>query len=618
LPPVPSKPHASPAEKESLHPTADRRDGGPHFHPPASAHAGAASDPQASPTDHLKIVPAARAERERIRQRAFELASQCDRGRPLGRHWIESQARTILTELQLPESYLGWAMVAVSSAFWREQVETIPFQRRLLLLPHCLRNSATCPAEYNEEGLLCRECGACRLSEFRATARQKGYQVLIAEGSPAVIDIILRGEADAILGAACLNSLEKAFGKILLAGIPCMAVPLLHNSCRDTTTDEDWVREMIDTPHRSGKPAAPTYMHLLRQARRMFEPDELRRLLPRVRTGSEADAANGHPRDDADPMAVTETIAHDFLQRGGKHLRPFITLAAYDAMRGGTAVGPEGSVCAARLSDPVYRIALAIEVFHKASLVHDDIEDDDPFRYGRPTLHRKHGVPAAINVGDYLIGLGYRLVAEQRQWLSTEAVADILGRLAEAHIKLCEGQGAELAWRESAHKALPPLETLKIYALKTAPAFEAALYAGLRLAGPVVVERETVARLARHLGVAFQILNDLDDWAGEQPNKRTRGGDALGRRPTVLWALALENLDPEGRRELEMLVARPPDPSAPVVDAVRQLYERAGVFEQARALVAKHRQRAHEIAATILPPPLAQLLHYLADTVLEG
>jgi len=580
-----------------------------------------------SASEHLKVVPQARIDRERIRQRAAKLVANSDRGRPLLRSWIETHSRNILAELGLPESHLGWTMVAIASAFWREQVENIPPQRRLLLLPHCLRDSAQCQAEYDEHGLACRDCGACRLSEFRAVAQQKGYQVLIAEGSPAVVDVILRGEADAILGAACLTSLEKAFGKILLAGIPCMAVPLLHNSCRDTATDEDWVREMIDTPHRGGAATAPTYMHLLRLARRMFDPQEFGRLVPRWRTTAGNGAGRGsrtssteaiaRPQDASHPLALTQTIARDFLERGGKHLRPFITLAAYDAMRGGRAFDGDGAGWAARIPDPVRRIALAIEVFHKASLVHDDIEDDDPFRYGLPTLHRRHGVPAAINVGDYLIGLGYRLVAEQRPWLSTEAVADILARLAEAHTRLCEGQGAELAWRDVNCKSLPPQEALKIYALKTAPAFEAALFAGMRLAGQVGAEREPCARLARHLGVAFQILNDLDDWTLDPPNKRTQGSDALGRRPTVLWALALENLDAAGRRELEAVAQRTPDRPAETIETVRRLYQRAGVFEQAQALVHRHRQRTHEIADSISPRPLSQLLHYLADTVLE-
>ena len=95
------------------------------------------------------------------------------------------------------------------------------------------------------------------------------------------------------------------------------------------------------------------------------------------------------------------------------------------------------------------RTALAIEAFHKASLVHDDIEDDDTFRYGRATLHRQYGVAAAINVGDYLLGLGYRLVGRERKELGGDCTADIVNRLADAHLKLSEGQGAELLWRDA-------------------------------------------------------------------------------------------------------------------------------------------------------------------------
>ena len=105
----------------------------------------------------------------------------------------------------------------------------------------------------------------------------------------------------------------------------------------------------------------------------------------------------------------------------------------------------DGAAAAAQLPDAVKRIALAIEIFHKASLVHDDVEDDDRFRYGQPALHRHYGVAAAVNVGDYLIGLGYRLAAAQREALGAEATADILAQFADAHTRLCEGQGAELS-----------------------------------------------------------------------------------------------------------------------------------------------------------------------------
>src|SRR5205807_6137372 len=127
------------------------------------------------------------------------------------------------------------------------------------------------------------------------------------------------------------------------------------------------------------------------------------------------------------------------------------TLAAYDALKGAKGTRSADNV---DLPDAVRRAALSIEAFHKASLVHDDIEDDDSFRYGHETLHRRHGVPAAINVGDYLIGLGYRLVARERKELGGDCAADILNRLAEAHLKLSEGQGAELLWRDARDKSL--------------------------------------------------------------------------------------------------------------------------------------------------------------------
>jgi geranylgeranyl pyrophosphate synthase len=438
---------------------------------------------------------------------------------------------------------------------------------------------------------------------------------LIAEGSPIVMQIILAGHVDAVLGVACLDSLEKALEKILMVGLPAMAVPLLAATCRHTSTDEDWVREMIETPYRPGPIETRTYVHLLRSANAMFEPPALERLVPRSRGGPAlADADEGGAAA-LDPLTSTELLAHDFLAKGGKRLRPFITLAVYDAMTGAHGSASDGARAVAELPDAVRRVALAMEVFHKASLVHDDVEDDDAFRYGRPTLHRTHGTPVAINVGDYLIGLGYRLIAAEQETLGAEVVADLLAKLGEAHTKLCEGQGAELTWRDAGPGRLTPLEALKIYALKTAPAFEAALYAGLRLAGPAGEYGPAAARFARHLGVAFQIVNDLDDWDHDERNKRSRGTDVLGGRPTVLWALALEGLPPRARHALQSAVAEAAGDEEATIARVRHFYDEADVFDKAAGLVTKHRQRARQAADEIDADELRRLLHYFVDTV---
>jgi geranylgeranyl pyrophosphate synthase len=367
------------------------------------------------------------------------------------------------------------------------------------------------------------------------------------------------------------------------------------------------------------------YQRLIQTARGMFEPGELERLVPRLRGGPRLAEVNGRGAAGLDPIAATEAIAYDFLARGGKYSRPFITLAAYDALTNSLSNGAtvesnhdrvdEGQF-ANRLSDAVRRTALSIEAFHKASLVHDDIQDGDLFRYGEPSLYAQHGVPTAINVGDYLIGLGYRLVSRDSAELGAHVAADILNKLADAHTKLSEGQGAELIWRDGRDKRITPEDALKIYALKTAPAFEAALYSGLRLAGAADDYAVPVAQFTKHLGVAFQILNDLQDWRGDDNNKLAMGGDVFGGRPTVLWAVALERLPEGDRRRLEQLIESAETTPA-VIDEVRELYQQAGVFDAADQLVAKHRERAAAVANGFSPEPLRRLAWFLIDSVLE-
>jgi geranylgeranyl pyrophosphate synthase len=358
----------------------------------------------------------------------------------------------------------------------------------------------------------------------------------------------------------------------------------------------------------------------MRAAHQICEEPELGRLAPRSRKKPPLNG-NGHPAND--PLAVHENIAYDWLTQGGKRSRPFITVAAYDALKGAPGTLAAESIA---LTDAVKRTALAIEAFHKASLVHDDIEDDDTFRYGRETLHRQFGVSTAINVGDYLIGLGYRLVSRERKDLGGDCAADILDRLSEAHLKLSEGQGAELIWRDAREKSLTALDALKIYALKTAPAFEAALYAGLRLAGPAEQYDKLVVEFSRNLGVAFQILNDLKDWEGDSDNKLVAGQDVLSARPTLLLALALDASAPAERAELLALLHSNVDPSGAdrpvrnseqVVEQVRRLFTKAQVFEKAEKLVEKYRARAEAIADDVEPTELRELLYFLVDSVLD-
>src|SRR5262249_3298299 len=183
-----------------------------------------------------------------------------------------------------------------------------------------------------------------------------------------------------------------------LPGVPCVAAPLLSSNCRSTSVDDDWVSELIDLRTEPPKAKTKSFVHLMRAAHQLCEEPELARLAPRrfqaspPRDSGNRQSAIGN-RQSSDPLTVHESIAYDWLAQGGKRSRPFITLATYDALKGGVGTLAAESV---RLPDSVRRTALAIEAFHKASLVHDDIEDDDTFRYGRETLHRQYGVGTAI------------------------------------------------------------------------------------------------------------------------------------------------------------------------------------------------------------------------------
>lgn len=580
-------------------------------------------------TAHLKVVPETRELRDRVRAEAARLGATLDKSAPLTKPVLRSMGEELLRGMDLGEQYLGFAMVCISNEFWREQVQAIDFSRRMLLLPHCLKHAEGCPADYDEFGLDCRKCGACSVADFKTKAEDLGYKVLVSEGTPIVLKIIVSGHIDAIVGVACLNVLEKALDKILLAGIPCVATPLLSSNCRSTSVDEDWVAELIDLKTPPPQVRTKSYVHLMRAAHNLCEEPELSRISPRrfqnadCRLQIENKNGNGNLQStianlqSSDPLAQNECIAFDWLGQGGKRSRPFITLAAYDALRGAPGLLGEDKL---NLSDSVKRTALAIEAFHKASLVHDDIEDDDTFRYGRTTLHRQYGVGTAINIGDYLIGLGYRLVSRDRKELGADTAADILDRLAQAHLKLAEGQGAELLWRDASDKALTPLDALKIYALKTAPAFEAALYSGLRLAGPADRYEKLVTEFSKHLGIAFQILNDLKDWDGDDDNKMVAGQDVLAARPTLLLALALEGSTPAHREEILALLHqkdRTDASSAQTVERIRHLFEQSQVFGKAEKLIDKYRARAEALADEVEPVELRELLYYLVDTVLD-
>ena len=212
-------------------------------------------------TAAFKVVPETREMRDRVRIEAGRVMQAIDRAQNLTRPHLEQLGENLLRQLghgrAISRLRHGLPRPTSSGA---SRSQAIDFKRRLLLLPHCLKHAEGCPADYDEFGLDCRKCGACCVADFKTKAEDLGYKVLVSEGTPIVLKIIVSGHVDAIVGVACLNVLEKAIDKILLAGIPCVAAPLLSSNCRSTSVDDDWVSELIDLQARAaqGQDARPT------------------------------------------------------------------------------------------------------------------------------------------------------------------------------------------------------------------------------------------------------------------------------------------------------------------------------------------------------------------------
>jgi len=517
----------------------------------------------------LKQVPTDPAVRRRIRDAAERAAAAFDGDGAPTLDRLEIAARDVLTDLAIGEDCLGFTMVLVANAYWADRLASVPYRRRLLLLPRCLGGPA--PAGPN-------------LDSIRRRARQLGYRTLIADGVPVVVNTLATESIGAVVGVACLDSLEAVFEKIWQLQAPAVAVPLLTDNCTDTSADLAWLAEYLESRN-DAVPATGRYVRLLQLAGSVFAPGRLGELLAGV-----------EPAAHENVLDATGSIARDWLATGGKRLRPFITLAATAAL---TDVDPDD------LPDAALKVAVAIEAFHKASLAHDDIEDDDDQRYGRPTLHRTHGPAMAINVGDYLLGLGYRLIAAAGGDLPPGAGAALLGHMSRAHMHLTRGQGAELTWRRNGVLAPPSSQMLKVYALKTAPAFAAALASGVILGGGETEPPGRLEALARHIGVGFQLLNDLTDWAD----------DIHAGRPTYLTAAAAEAVGLKGRAELltQIADARCGPPAA---QRVGRRFDELGTFAKANELLDKLRDRAGELSRRLDPPEVGRLCEVLVGLVL--
>jgi geranylgeranyl pyrophosphate synthase len=191
-------------------------------------------------------------------------------------------------------------------------------------------------------------------------------------------------------------------------------------------------------------------------------------------------------------MARISEIALEFCGRGGKRLRPRLCKAAYLAAGGDLSSGRIDVVCE------------AVECFHKASLIHDDIQDCDEERYGRPSVWKEYDLSVAIAAGDWLVAHGYGLIADS----GYANAIDMMKATVKSHVALCEGQGDDLM--NAAGSADDGY--ISVCERKTGEAFALAAELGALAAG---ADGAPYRRYGLDFGVVFQIRDDMSD--GEAP-----------------------------------------------------------------------------------------------------
>lgn len=519
-----------------------------------------------------KTIPQTRAERDALHSFVKAYADEHQLVPPLAMDELRAHTATILQRHTIDPIYANYTAVLLGNRTWHDQLAAVPFERRLLLLPKCLRVEDKCPAPFDEFGLLCKSCGLCSIQELQEEAERLGYAVLVAEGSAIVMAMIETGKIEAVVGVSCLSVLEKAFPYTESAAIPAIAIPLLQDDCIDTTVDLDTVWESIhltadDKTRRLDLEAVKAEVETI------FTEDGLAKLMG---------PASENP---------TDRIARDWLMGNGKRWRPFLAVCAHEALTREDA--PADAALA--ISDDLRRVALAVECFHKASLVHDDIEDEDDRRYGEDALHVSHGLAQALNVGDYLLGEGYRLLAETSY--KAEIRARLLERAARGHRTLCLGQGAELAWARDP-EPLSSLQVLAIFREKTSPAFQVALELGAAAAGADQTVFEVLAAFSDALGAAYQIRDDLDDLDPEKAGDSTGADpdDLRAMRPTLPLAVARERAKGDDKALLDEIWRRQSVADSAAAEArldrLRAIINDTGAADRCQSLLESYKDEA--------------------------
>ncbi|MFI8603584.1 polyprenyl synthetase family protein [Cellulophaga baltica] len=273
-----------------------------------------------------------------------------------------------------------------------------------------------------------------------------------------------------------------------------------------------------------------------------------------------------------EPINLYEPINY-ILALGGKRLRPILTLMTADIF---------GSDYRKALD-----AALAVEVFHNFSLVHDDIMDDAPLRRGKATVHEKWDINTGILSGDAMLINAYQLF-ENYEGEVFRSLAKLFSKTA---IEVCEGQQYDVDFETRDDVTIA--EYLKMIEYKTAVLVGAAMKMGAIIANASLEGQNSIYEFGRNLGIAFQLQDDyLDAFGDPKTFGKQVGGDIIENKKTFLYLKAIEHSAPEQVRELEHLFSIQPADATEKIETVKSIFIDSGAAERTQEEIAIYTEKA--------------------------
>ena len=281
-----------------------------------------------------------------------------------------------------------------------------------------------------------------------------------------------------------------------------------------------------------------------------------------------------------EPNNLYEPIDY-ILSLGGKKLRPILALLSADAF----------GIDYKKALD----VALAIEVFHNFTLIHDDIMDDAPLRRGKITVHEKWNINTGILSGDAMLILAYQFL-ESYEPLVFKKLTQLFSKTG---IEVCEGQQLDIDFETRTDVTVD--EYMYMIKLKTSVLVASTLKMGAIIAKAPEVEAQKVYDFGLNLGIAFQLQDDyLDAFGDPKTFGKQVGGDIIENKKTYLYLTALEKCNPSEKKKLEELFSIKLDDNQQKIEEVKTIFNNSKASEKTKFLIEKYTEQAFEILETIL------------------